>query len=294
MTQTDTDQNTQWLIDTQAHFTTCLTAALPPDTTRLHQAMRYAALNGGKRLRPLLVYATGLSFGTHLKTLDAAAVAVELIHCYSLVHDDLPAMDDDDLRRGKPSCHKAFDEATAILAGDALQSLAFAHLAAATTPQLTQQLKVLAEASGAAGMVGGQSLDIDSEGETLTRAALAQLHTLKTGALFQASVQLGALAAGITDTAILTPLNHFAQSLGLCFQIQDDILDAESSSQHLGKTAGKDKTQQKASYVTLLGLPEAKAALAQQHQHCHTELAGLTLGKNTLGYLLDRCIFRSQ
>ena len=234
---------------------------------QLTEAMQYAVLNGGKRLRPLLVYATGYSIGAPLKNLDIPAAAVELIHCYSLVHDDLPAMDDDDLRRGQPSCHKKFDEATAILVGDALQSLAFSLLAQTTsrinpTQQLTN-IKVLAEAIGAMGMVGGQSLDLQSEGKTLSLEQLIHLHQLKTGALIKASVRLGSIAADFHDENAIYLLEQFALKIGLAFQIQDDILDVEGNTQTLGKQAGSDAAQAKATFPSLLGLDTAKSQLDQ-------------------------------
>ncbi|WP_045770464.1 polyprenyl synthetase family protein [Xanthomonas albilineans] len=232
---------------------------------RLHAAMRHATLGGGKRMRPLLVYASGALFGTDPARLDAPALAVELIHAYSLVHDDLPAMDDDALRRGQPTVHIAFDEATAILAGDALQSLAFELLAKADAADATlrvQWLQTLAEATGAAGMCGGQALDIDATGIVQPLADLQRMHALKTGALIRASVRLGALGGG-ADHAALDHLDAFASALGLAFQIRDDILDVEASSEQLGKTAGKDATQAKSTYPALLGMDGAKAKLAE-------------------------------
>ncbi|MEE7561017.1 geranyl transferase, partial [Xanthomonas sp. Kuri4-2] len=256
-----------------------LAALLPSSDTaphRLHAAMRHATLDGGKRMRPLLVYATGTLFGSDEARLDAPALAVELIHAYSLVHDDLPAMDDDALRRGRPTVHVAFDEATAILAGDALQTLAFERLACApeAEPSLrVEWLKTLARASGAAGMCGGQALDIDATGTLQSLPDLQRMHALKTGALIRASVRLGALAGG-ADTAALERLDAFATSLGLAFQVRDDILDVESSSEQLGKTAGKDAAQAKSTYPALLGLDGAKAKLAELGAHMHERLDG--------------------
>jgi len=228
---------------------------------RLHKAIHYAVLNGGKRLRPLLVYATGTCLDAEPTLLDAPAAAVELIHSYSLVHDDLPAMDNDDLRRGKPSCHKAFNQATAILVGDALQALAFECLAD-QSPHPSgikiQMIKTLATASGSMGMSGGQDLDLEAEGKTLDLAQLEKIHRLKTGALIQASVQLGAITAGCTDTATLSLLHSFAENIGLAFQIQDDILDVEGETEILGKTSGSDATNHKATYPAILGPTEAK------------------------------------
>lgn len=242
-----------------------LEAALPaPDLSpqRLHAAMRHAVLGGGKRMRPLLVYAAGMLTGADEATLDAPAAAVELIHAYSLVHDDLPAMDDDAMRRGRPTVHVAFDEATAILAGDALQTRAFEVLADAHVDSALRVawLQTLARASGVAGMCGGQALDIDATGQQQSLSALQRMHALKTGALIRASVRLGALAGG-ADAATLQRLDRFADALGLAFQVRDDILDVEASSETLGKTAGKDAAQDKSTYPALLGMDGAKARL---------------------------------
>jgi farnesyl diphosphate synthase len=242
-----------------------LEAALPNPTRapqRLHAAMRHATLGGGKRMRPLLVYATGVLTGADEGVLDAPATAVELIHAYSLVHDDLPAMDDDALRRGQPTVHVAFDEATAILAGDALQALAFEVLASSDAGAVLRVawLQTLAQASGVAGMCGGQALDIDATGQQQSAEALQRMHALKTGALIRASVRLGALAGGVDDET-LQRLDTFADALGLAFQVRDDILDVEASSEALGKTAGKDAAQAKSTYPALLGMDGAKAKL---------------------------------
>jgi len=244
-----------------------LDRALPPADAapqRLHQAMRHAVLGGGKRMRALLVYATGTLVGADEADLHAPAVAVELVHAYSLVHDDLPAMDDDDLRRGKPTVHVAFDEATAILAGDALQTRAFEVLASAPVSAecRVDWLATLAQASGAAGMCGGQALDVDATGALQALDALERMHALKTGALIRASVRMGALA-GDVDTGTLERLDAFATALGLAFQVRDDILDIEASSEQLGKTAGKDLAQAKSTYPALLGMDGAKAKLEE-------------------------------
>jgi len=225
--------------------------------------MRHAALDGGKRMRPLLVYATGTAFGADAAALDAPAAAVELIHAYSLVHDDLPAMDDDALRRGKPTVHVAFDEATAILAGDALQSLAFELLADAPFDDSVRValLRELSTAAGARGMCGGQALDIDATGgKSLSLADLERLHAMKTGALLRASVRLGAIAAG-ADAVAREHLDRYADALGLAFQIRDDLLDVESDSATLGKTAGKDAAQAKATFPALLGVADSRTRL---------------------------------
>ena len=244
-----------------------LASALPDaarEPCRLHAAMRHAALLGGKRMRPLLVYATGTAFGVQAAALDEAAASVELIHAYSLVHDDLPAMDDDALRRGQPTVHVAFDDATAILAGDALQSLAFEVLARAPFPGDVRvaMLAELAHASGAAGMCGGQALDIDATGQAIALIELERLHALKTGALLRASVRLGALASN-ADASTSARLDEFANALGLAFQVRDDVLDVEGDSATLGKTAGKDSAQDKATFPALIGLDASKQRLRE-------------------------------
>ena len=254
---------TRWLERTEEQ----LQDALPdPELApqRLHQAMRYAALGGGKRMRPMLVYATGYLFGADEARLDAAAIAVEFIHAYSLVHDDLPAMDDDALRRGRPTTHIAFDEATAILAGDALQTRAFEILAGGWMPPTLALncVQTLAGASGAAGMCGGQALDIDATGQQQSLDDLKRMHAMKTGALIRAAVRMGALCGEASD-AQLAQLDSFADTLGLAFQVRDDILDVEASSEQLGKTAGKDQAQDKSTFPSLLGMEGAKATLAE-------------------------------
>jgi farnesyl diphosphate synthase len=254
--------------------------AVLPDASRsperLHAAMRHAVLGGGKRLRPLLVFAAGAATGADEATLDAPAAAVELIHAFSLVHDDLPAMDNDVLRRGQPTVHVAFDEATAILAGDALQALAFSLLARASAPAALKVdwLATLAEATGAAGMCGGQALDMAGTGAELALAPLERLHALKTGALIRAAVRMGAVA-GSADAATLAALDDYAQALGLAFQIRDDLLDVEGSSAQLGKTAGKDAAQAKSTYPALLGLDGSRGELAHQQQRMARALARL-------------------
>lgn len=231
---------------------------------RLHAAMRHAVLLGGKRMRPLLVHATAHAFGAGTGAADAAAAAVELVHAYSLVHDDLPAMDDDALRRGQPTVHVAFDEATAILAGDALQTLAFSLLTEAPIDADTRLAMVatLAQASGANGMCGGQALDLAATGDdvSIDIAGLERLHGMKTGALLRASVALGALAAG-ADAGTRAQLDTFAAALGLAFQIRDDLLDIEGDSATLGKTAGKDIAQDKATFPALTGIEASRDRL---------------------------------
>ena len=233
--------------------------------TRLHEAMRYAALGGGKRIRPTLIYGTAEALGLAPERLDGAACAVELIHSYSLVHDDLPAMDDDDLRRGRPTCHRAYDEATAVLAGDALQTLAFKVLS--RDPDLPggaearlSMIETLACASGSRGMAGGQSLDLDAEGRELDLPMLENIHIHKTGALIRAGVRMATLASPDGGGERGDRLDHYAKCLGLAFQIRDDILDVEGESAVIGKTAGKDAAQEKATYPALMGLTHAREA----------------------------------
>ncbi|BAO44121.1 (2E,6E)-farnesyl diphosphate synthase [Thiolapillus brandeum] len=231
------------------------------EPARLHEAMRYATFNGGKRVRPILVYASGQACRGAPEALDIPACAVELIHSYSLVHDDLPAMDDDDLRRGKPTCHRAYDEATAILVGDALQSLAFRllthHQDQLPADTCLQMVRLLATASGSRGMAGGQAMDIDAVARELTLPELEIMHIHKTGALIRASVQMGAMAAGATEQQLLL-LGHYATAVGLAFQVQDDILDITSDTDTLGKTQGKDAAANKPTYPGLLGLDGAR------------------------------------
>ncbi|MFT4178926.1 MAG: polyprenyl synthetase family protein [Thermomonas sp.] len=275
----------------RARVEAALARALPsPDTApqRLHAAMRHGVLNGGKRMRPLLAYATGTAFGANEDALDTAAVAVELIHCYSLVHDDLPAMDDDALRRGQPTVHVAFDEATAILAGDALQSLAFEVLADAPLPaeRGVAMLAELARAAGMAGMCGGQALDIDATGNAaaIDIDALQRLHALKTGALLCCAVRLGALAAG-ADAAGRAALDRYADALGLAFQIRDDLLDIEGDAATLGKTAGKDAAQDKATFPALIGAEASRKRLAELSVTMRDALAELRANTDALAAL---------
>ena len=255
-----------------------LDGTLPPESLapqRLHRAMRHATLDGGKRLRARLVYATGQLFDVRPDRLDAAAAAVEMIHAYSLIHDDLPAMDDDALRRGKPTVHIAFDEATAILAGDALQALAYETLARAEWPDAVKlaALQELISASGSRGMCGGQQLDMEAGGKTLSLADLQNVHALKTGALIKAAIRLPAIVAD-ADREARAALDAFADDLGLAFQIQDDILDVEASTAQLGKSAGKDAAQAKATYPALLGLDGAKALLSELAERMPKHLSG--------------------
>lgn len=267
-----TDNAAQW----RARCERTLDALLPPadqSPVRLHQAMRYACLGGGKRLRAQLVYETGALLKCPPESLDHAAAAVEMIHAYSLVHDDLPAMDNDDLRRGKATVHKAFDDATAILAGDALQACAYNTLLKMDgSAQLKLSLlETLMNASGSEGMCGGQQLDIDASHQQLALQDLQILHAMKTGALIVASVQMAAIIAD-ADADAFEMLTAFAQDLGLAFQIQDDILDVESDSITLGKSAGKDAAQEKSTYPALLGLDESKKMLGDLMRDMRTHL----------------------
>lgn len=241
---------------------------------RLHEAMRYAVLGGGKRVRALLSYAAAELAGASPNAADAAAAAVELIHAFSLVHDDMPCMDDDDLRRGKPSCHKQYDDATALLVGDALQSQAFECLASTNAAQALKQVQVLAKATGSCGMCGGQSIDLQSTGKLLSRDTLETMHQYKTGALIEAAALLGAYAAENTAQPLIDTLTHYSQYMGLAFQVVDDILDATADTQTLGKTAGKDALQEKSTYVSLLGLEEAKALVNSLYAQTLERLAG--------------------
>ncbi len=267
----------------QGRVDKALLAHLPSiqnSSTQLPSAMRYAVTNGGKRVRPVLAYATGRALGLSLERLDVPACSVEMLHAYSLVHDDLPAMDDDDLRRGKPTCHKAFDEATAILAGDALQALAFTVLALNRDPELSDSVKIrmveiLGEASGAAGMAAGQAIDLESVGQTLTLAELENMHNHKTGALIKASVLLPAVMAHPAEPDLLSRLERYAGAVGLCFQIVDDILDIVSDTQTLGKTQGADIALNKPTYPALLGLDGARAHAQNMHQGALSHIEGL-------------------
>ncbi|MFZ5485161.1 MAG: polyprenyl synthetase family protein [Pseudomonadota bacterium] len=249
-----------WTRQVQSRVETALSAALPsPELApiRLHQAMRYVSLGGGKRVRPMLALAAGEAVAVDTSLTEAAACAVELIHVYSLTHDDLPCMDDDDLRRGKPTCHVEYDEATALLVGDALQSQAFEILAEAGAS--AEMVALLARAAGSRGMCGGQAVDIESTGRPLDLAELEFMHIHKTGALIRAAVLLGALSGGPLDPGAREALDRYAKCIGLAFQVMDDVLDAEADTATLGKTAGKDAAQGKATYLTLMSIAEARA-----------------------------------
>lgn len=286
----------------QSRVEAALARWLPPAAkapARLHEAMRYASLDGGKRVRPVLVYAAGRALGADLAALDGPACAVEFIHAYSLVHDDLPAMDDDDLRRGKPTCHKAFDEATAILAGDALQTLAFEVLAGdpamvADPARRLRMVSELAAASGSRGMAGGQAIDIAAEGRRLSLDELAHMHGLKTGALIRASVRLGALSApGYTD-ALGARLDDYATNVGLAFQIRDDILDVEADTATLGKPQGSDEARNKPTYTSLLGLAGAKDRLREVHAAAIASLRDLDAAADPLRWLAEYIVERGN
>ena len=277
-------------------------AWLPAATTHpasLHEAMRYAALDGGKRIRPALVYAGGQAMGAAPEILDVPACAVELIHAYSLVHDDLPAMDNDDLRRGKPSCHRAFGEASAILTGDALQSLAFyilAHNGSAGLDAATRlrMLESLALAAGSRGMAGGQANDLAATGQQLNIAELEDMHIHKTGALIRASVVLGALSNTRTDAAELARLDHYAKCIGLAFQIRDDILDVEGEAETLGKNTGMDQHLEKSTYPALIGLEAARQRARELHNEAMDSLSGFDQRADPLRWISNYIIERQR
>ena len=253
-----------------------LERALPPLSAppqRLHEAMRYAVLNGGKRVRAILVIATGEALHAEAEHLEPPACAVEFIHAYSLVHDDMPSMDDDDLRRGVPTCHRAFGEATALLAGDALQSLAFETLASTPARNAADLVRVLSHAAGSQGMAGGQAVDLESVGRTLTLDELERMHLHKTGALIRASVRLGALSAGARDPEILDRLDEYARCIGLAFQIRDDVLDIEGETATLGKRQGADLALNKPTYPAILGVEASKAHARTLHERASEQLA---------------------
>ncbi len=288
-----------WMRAIQRQMETTLSAVLPPPhhaPQRLHESMHYAVLGGGKRVRPLLVLAAGDLSHASEKALYAAAAAVELIHAYSLVHDDLPCMDDDVLRRGKPTCHVAFDEATALLAGDALQTRAFEVLSAPdldlTPAQQITMLRTLAQASGAAGMAGGQAIDLSAVGRQLNLAELELMHTMKTGALIRAAILLGVQAGQPQSDADIGLLDHFARRMGLAFQVVDDILDCEADSQTLGKTAGKDAANEKPTYVSLMGLSEARRFAQELREEAFAALAPFGARADRLRALADYIVAR--
>ena len=289
-----------WAAARQARMETVLAALLPAANhapQRLHDAMRYAVLGGGKRVRPLLAFAAGELTQADPAHVERAAATVECIHAYSLVHDDMPAMDNDVLRRGKPTVHVEFDEATALLAGDALQSLAFDILSATPlTSQPTNQLRmmhILATASGSLGMAGGQAIDLASVGKPLSLPEMEFMHILKTGALIRASVNLGALCGQTLDAAATKHLDHYAKCVGLAFQVVDDVLDTEASTATLGKTAGKDAASNKPTYVSLMGLQPAKDLAESLREDALQALSGFGTEADRLRQLADYIVKRN-
>jgi farnesyl diphosphate synthase len=288
-----------WMATVQARVERALERVLPAadhNPARLHQAMRYAVLGGGKRVRPMLAFAAGDLVGAPLERLDAVACALELIHAYSLAHDDLPCMDDDVLRRGKPTVHVEFDEATALLVGDALQSAAFEVLAAgrlADDPwHQAEMVHALALASGSRGMAGGQAIDLAAVGASLTLPELEFMHILKTGALIRASVALGARCGTPLGRTEADRLDRYAKCVGLAFQVVDDVLDAEAPTATLGKTAGKDAAQGKPTYVSLLGVTRAKALAQELRRDAHAALEGFGPRAGRLRDLADFIVLR--
>ena len=268
-----------WMQSTQSRMEQTLDRLLPSATSipaRLHEAMRYASLGGGKRIRPLLAFAAGELTAAPAERIEVAASAVELIHAYSLVHDDLPCMDDDVLRRGRPTCHVEYDEATALLVGDSLQTLAFELLARESLGRPARQLEMvrtLAHASGSCGMAGGQAIDLASVGHALNQPELELMHALKTGALIRAAVLLGARCGEPLRAEALVALEHYVKHAGLLFQVVDDILDCTASTATLGKTAGKDAAADKPTYVSLLGLEPARELAETLHSEAITALS---------------------
>ncbi len=292
----------RWMADHADRVERALEARLPAAQAHpagLHEAMRYAVLGGGKRIRPLLVYGAGELTGAAPGALDCAACAVEMIHAYSLVHDDMPCMDNDVLRRGKPTVHVAFGEAMAMLVGDALQALAFESLAAAaglgaSPTAVVAMLAELGRGAGSLGMAGGQAIDLAAVGRTLTRAELEDMHRRKTGALLAASVRLGVSCGRPLSGAERTQLDRFALAVGLAFQVVDDVLDVEADSATLGKTAGKDSEQNKPTYVSVLGLDEARALAQSLRDEARSALAELGPGASRLAAISDLIVQRSS
>ena len=292
-----------WMADVQARMEGALSAHLPPPSAlpaRLHDAMRYAVLGGGKRVRPLLVFAAGEIVGAEPAALDIPAAAVEMIHAYSLVHDDLPCMDDDTLRRGRPTVHIEFDEATAMLAGDALQARAFhllaAHRAAADAAAQLRMVEVLAAAAGSSGMCGGQQIDLDAVGrghaDDFGEPELEMMHIHKTGALIRAAVVLGSHCGQALEAKQAENLDRYAKCVGLAFQVVDDVLDCDANTATLGKTAGKDAIQGKATYVSAMGLARAKEFAEDLRQQAHTAIEPFGGRAARLGELADFIVLR--
>lgn len=302
---TQNNLNKLWLEQTIERVENFLEQQMPQSNVvpvQLHEAMRYAVLNGGKRVRAALVYAAGQAAmqnvelnAMQLKALDHAAAAVELIHAYSLVHDDLPCMDDDDLRRGRPTVHKAYDEATAMLVGDALQPLAFQLIAnMPVAPALiVQAISALAKAAGSEGMVGGQAIDCASVDQQITIEQLRLMHSLKTGAMLEVSVLLGGIVVGASST-IRQSLLDYAQVIGLAFQVMDDVLDVTADTATLGKTAGKDAADNKPTYVSILGLEESKQLLVDLKAKAHQAILPLGNGAQQLALLADFIVGRNH
>ncbi len=294
------EQLTLYLLACSERVEEVLDQILPQQSVlpeRLHSAMRYSVLGGGKRIRPVLVYAAGDALGIPRDLLDGPAAAVEMIHAYSLVHDDLPAMDNDDLRRGRATCHRAFDEATAILVGDALQSLAFKTLSQESKTRAAAEIRIrmiesLAIASGSRGMAGGQALDLDATGQELNLAQLENMHIHKTGALIRACVTLGSLQAVDVDADLLRGLDHYAKCIGLAFQVKDDILDIEGDTETLGKTQGKDQASAKSTYPSLIGLEESKRMAERLRADALASISNLDTRADPLrmlaNYIVDR------
>ncbi|MFZ2525785.1 MAG: polyprenyl synthetase family protein [Candidatus Ferrigenium altingense] len=287
-----------WVAAHQARFEEVLRGLLPRADIapqRLHEAMRYAVLDGGKRVRPLLAFAAGEFAGADVARVDIAAAAVELIHAYSLVHDDMPCMDDDVLRRGKPTCHVQYDEATALLVGDSLQTLAFQLLAEHRlnddAARQLEMVRLLALASGSRGMAGGQAIDLASVGKSLTLPELEFMHIHKTGALIRAAVLLGA-QCGSVSAEQLDRLDHFGKLIGLAFQVVDDVLDCEADTATLGKTAGKDADNDKPTYVSLLGIQGARDMAQRLHREALETLAGFGDSAQRLRELADFIVLR--
>jgi geranylgeranyl pyrophosphate synthase len=290
-----TDQVAEW----QRRFEDVLDALLPAEDREpslLHRAMRYSALAGGKRFRPVLAYATGTALGVAETQLDAVAAAIEIIHSYSLIHDDLPAMDDDDLRRGRPTCHQAFDEATAILAGDALQALAFEILSSSlhrTSPNCLAVVNELARACGSTGMAGGQALDLGAVGRRISEGELRTMHRLKTGALIRAAVRMPCLLAG-ADEETLSRLDSYASRVGLAFQVHDDILDVTGDSQLIGKSTLADAALDKPTFPSILGLDASREEALRLRDEAIDSLAGLPMDTTVLAWLADYVVSRDR
>lgn len=287
----------EWMRSVQSGMEEALASYLPSSThlpARLHEAMRYAVLDGGKRVRPLLVFAAGELFDARMSMVERAAVAVEMIHAYSLVHDDMPCMDDDALRRGKPTVHVKYDQATALLVGDALQAKAFEVLSKGEgeSGQLLRMLRLLAQASGSEGMCGGQAIDLASVGLTLSLAELEQMHRLKTGALLRASVLLGGLCGKSLNAHEEAALEQYATAIGLAFQVVDDILDVTADSATLGKTAGKDAIDNKPTYVSILGLQQSRELADTLRRDAHRALSPFGEKAQRLRELADLIVQR--